>query len=48
MQEQKNCATTHRLQPQQQARAKTELQQKMDRFKKGFSACREAKNFVMK
>ncbi len=36
------------LQAQRQARAKTDLQQKLDSFKKGFSACIEAKNYVVK
>jgi hypothetical protein len=35
-------------QAQQQARAKAQIQQQLDGFKKGFSACMEAKNYVVK
>jgi hypothetical protein len=37
-----------RQQAQQQTQAKSEMQQKLDGFKKGFSACMEAKNYVVK
>jgi hypothetical protein len=37
-----------RQQAQQQAQAKSEMQQKLDGFKRGFSACMEAKNYVVK
>jgi hypothetical protein len=35
-------------QAQQQAQAKAQTQQKLDGFKKGFSACMEAKGYVVK
>ncbi len=35
-------------QAQQQAQAKTQTQQNLDSFKKAFSACMEAKNYVVK
>jgi hypothetical protein len=37
-----------RQQAQQQAQAKAEMQQKLDSFKKGFSACMEGKGYVLK
>ncbi len=37
-----------RQQAQQQTQAKSEMQQKLDGFKRGFSACMEAKSYVVK
>jgi hypothetical protein len=47
MQEQEMEQQQQQLQAQQQAR-ETDLQQKLDSFQKGFSACVEAKNYVVK
>ena len=48
MEEQKQAQQQQLLQAQQQARAKAQLQQQLEGFKKGFSACMEAKNYVVK
>jgi hypothetical protein len=47
-QAQKQAQQQQEQQAQRQAQAKAEMQQKLDGFKKGFSACMEAKNYVVK
>ncbi len=47
-QAQKQAQQQQQQQAQQQAQAKAQSQQKLDGFKKGFSACMEAKGYVVK
>lgn len=47
-QAQKQAQQQKQQQAQQQAQAKAQTQQKLDGFKKGFSACMEAKGYVVK
>ena len=48
MEGQKQAQQQQPQQAQQQPQARPEMQQKFDGFKKGFSACMEAKNYVVK
>ncbi len=45
---QKQAQAQQQQQAQQQTQAKAQAQQKLDGFKKGFSACMEAKGYVVK